>query len=114
MIVQSGREVGAHLLFNGSCDVIGRRVMQLITTELGWSLGFFNIFPKEIRPIHCAILLRNERIVKALIEENLNMKQIKICDIQSETNYRTELTKLVSRNLSYFFGQNIFFGLENL
>ena len=102
MIISSGPERGSHLLFNGPCDVIGKQVMELITSEFNWNIGYFRFFPKEIRPIHCAILLRNERIVKALIESNLDMTKIKeVCDFKAQAAYRTELRKLVSLPVNY-------------
>ena len=56
-----------------------------------------------IRPIHCAILLRNERIVKALIEENLDTKQIKISDYKYEKGFRDELKGVRYLLRNYFW-----------
>ena len=97
MITNCGNEQGAHFLYNGPCDVIGRQVLSIITAELDISLGYFEIFENALRPIHCAILLRNVTILKALTEKNMQYEAIKrACDFRNEKNFQKELHSKVT------------------
>ena len=49
MITNCGNEQGAHFLYNGPCDVIGRRVLSIITTELDMQLEYFESFENALR-----------------------------------------------------------------
>ena len=98
MITSSSNEIGAHLLFNEKCDVIGKRVFDIIAESVDLKISYFCHFPKKIRPIHCAILMRNERIVKCLIEENLKFNEIKNNDLLSEKALRTAILRMVRSN----------------
>ena len=99
LITSSSNEVGAHLLFNGNCDVIGKRVFDIIAESIDLEISYFCHYPKEIRPIHCAILLRNERVVKCLIEEHLKFKKIKNNDSISQKALRSAILRMVRSNI---------------
>ena len=92
MITNCGNEQGAHFLYNGPCDVIGRQVLSIISTELDISMHYFEVFDNALRPIHCAILLRNVTILKALTEKNMQYDAIRrSCDCRNEKNYQKDL-----------------------
>jgi len=77
MITTCNNDLGSHILYNGPCDVIGRRVFSFVTEELELQIKYFEVFDSTIRPIHCAILLRNVTILDALTEESRQVEQIK-------------------------------------
>ena len=100
MITTCNNDLGSHILYNGPCDVIGRRVFSFVTEELELQIKYFEVFDSTIRPIHCAILLRNVTILEALTEESRQVEQIKRKnDICNEKTFQKNLhEKVINRH----------------
>lgn len=97
MITTCNNDLGSHILYNGPCDVIGRRVFSFVTEELELQIKYFEVFDSTIRPIHCAILLRNVTILDALTEESRQVEQIKRKnDVCNEKTFQKNLHEKVS------------------
>ena len=59
-------------------------------------IAYFDRFQDALRPVHCAIMLRNVKILRALTERNLQFDQIQAtCDRRNEKNFQKELLRLV-------------------
>ena len=111
MITTCNNDLGSHILYNGPCDVIGRRVFSFVTEELELQIKYFEAFDSTIRPIHCAILLRNVTILNALTEESRQVEQIKrkndVCNEKTfQKNLHEKVTKLkvFHRSVRPWFG----------
>ena len=100
MITTCNNDLGSHILYNGPCDVIGRRVFSFVTEELELQIKYFEVFDSTIRPIHCAILLRNVTILEALTEESRQVEQIKRKnDVCNEKTFQKNLhEKVINRH----------------
>ena len=73
----------------------------ILHEQLGMEIAYFDRFQDALRPVHCAIMLRNVKILRALTERNLQFDQIQAtCDRKNEKNFQKELLSLVSDNLS--------------
>lgn len=105
MITTCNNDLGSHILYNGPCDVIGRRVFSFVTEELELQIKYFEVFDSTIRPIHCAILLRNVTILDALTEESRQVEQIKrkndVCNEKTFQKILHEKVTFLFRPLSF-------------
>ena len=69
----------------------------ILHEQLGMEIAYFDRFQDALRPVHCAIMLRNVKILRALTERNLQFDQIQAtCDRRNEKNFQKELLRLVS------------------
>ena len=74
-------------------------------------IAYFDRFQDALRPVHCAIMLRNVKILRALTERNLQFDQIQAtCDRRNEKNFQKELLRLVCFSKTKFsknLGKNL-------